>query len=295
MQLGDWTFRTFSDGDFRLDGGAMFGVVPRVMWERHHQPDEQNRIAMTLRCLLAEHGDRRILVDTGIGDRWEQKHREIFAIERGRGHLVGQLAAAGVSPGSITDVVLTHLHFDHCGGTIRAANGGLEPMFPNARHWIQEKHWRWALKPTERDRASFRIDDFQPLADTGLLELVDGPAEIIPGVRVNPVNGHTSGQQLVEFHTGRGAVVFCADLIPLASQVRVPWIMGYDLNPLLTVDEKRRFLSRAVEEDYLLVFEHDADVECCRVVFDEGKFKAVGPYTLAEQEAAAAADDVGEE
>jgi len=283
MQLGDWTFRAFTDGDFRLDGGAMFGVVPRVMWERHHPPDDLNRIAMTLRCLLAEHGDRRVLVDTGIGDRWEDKHREIFAIERGQGHLVGELAAAGVSADSITDVVLTHLHFDHCGGTLRAVDDRLEPMFPNAKHWVQDKHWRWAHQPTDRDKASFRIDDFHPLEAGGLLELVDGPREIIPGVKVTPVNGHTTGQQLVEFDTGAGVVVYCADLIPLASQINVPWIMGYDLNPLLTLEEKRRFLSRAAEDDYLLIFEHDAAHECARVAFEDGKFKAVGPHTLEEQ------------
>jgi len=290
MQLGDWTFRVFTDGNFRLDGGAMFGVVPRVMWERHHVPDAQNRIAMTLRCLLAEHGDRRVLVDTGIGDRWETKHRDIFAIERGQGHLVGELAAAGVSADAITDVVLTHLHFDHCGGTIREVGGKLEPMFQNARHWVQERNWRWAHTPTDRDKASFRPDDFHPLEQAGLLELVDGAREILPGVRVTPVSGHTTGQQLVEFDTGQGAVVFCADLIPLASQVRVPWIMGYDLNPLLTLEEKRRFLSRAVEYDYLLVLEHDAERECCRVVFEEGDFKAVGPFTLAEQAVAGHAE-----
>ena len=187
-------------------------------------------------------------------------------------------------------MVLTHLHFDHCGGTLRAVNGDLGPMFPKARHWVQEKHWRWAHKPTDRDKASFRPDDFHSLEETGLLELVDGAQEIMPGVRVNPVNGHTSGQQLVEFDTGQGTVAFCADLIPLASQVRVPWIMGYDLNPLLTLEEKRRFLSRATEDDYLLVFEHDIDHECCRVVFEDGKFKAVGPFILAEQAVAGPAE-----
>ena len=285
MNLGDWTFRVFVDGLFRLDGGSMFGVVPRTMWEKHHVPDEQNRIQLTLRCLLAEQGDRRILVDTGIGDRWEDKYKHIYAIERSPGQLVGELAAAGVPPDSITDVVLTHLHFDHCGGTIRQSKRGLEPMFPNARHWVQEKHWRWALQPTERDRASFRPDDFQPIADAGLLELVSGTKEILPGVRVTPVHGHTSNQQIVEFDTGAGLVVYCADLIPLASQVRVPWIMGYDLNPLLTLEEKKRFLSRAAEDHYLLVFEHDPLVECCKVNYDGKNFVAEGPFTLAERAA----------
>jgi glyoxylase-like metal-dependent hydrolase (beta-lactamase superfamily II) len=288
MKLGDWTFRTFVDGHFRLDGGAMFGVVPRTLWEQHHEPDALNRIRLSLRCLLAEHGQRRILVDTGLGDRWEAKFKDLFAIDRSPGQLVGELAAAGVSPDSITDVVLTHLHFDHCGGTIRQGGQGLEPMFPNARHWVQKTHWKWANDPTERDRASFRPDDFRPIEEAGLLELVDGAKQILPGVRVTPVNGHTSGQQIVEFAADGGTVVFCADLIPLASQVRVPWIMGYDLNPLLTLQEKKQFLSRAAEDDLLLVFEHDPRVECCTVRFDGKNFEAVGPFTLAERETGAA-------
>jgi glyoxylase-like metal-dependent hydrolase (beta-lactamase superfamily II) len=283
MQRGDWTFRAFTDGTFRLDGGAMFGVVPRTMWSRHHEPDDKNRIRMTVRCLLAECGDRRVLVDTGLGDRWEQKHKDIYVIERSAGHLVGQLAAAGVSADAITDVVLTHLHFDHTGGTVRQGRDGLEPMFPSARHWVQEKQWRWAHQPTDRDRASFRPDDFDPVPRAGLLELVDGAREILPGVRVLPVHGHTPGQQMVEFRAGDAVVVFCGDLVPLASQVRVPWIMGYDLNPLLTLEEKKSYLSRAAEEGHVLVFEHDADVECAQVAFRDGNFETVGPFTLAER------------
>ncbi len=282
LTLGDWTFRTFVDATFRLDGGAMFGVVPRVLWEKHHRPDAQNRILLTCRCLLAEHGERRILVDTGIGDRWQEKYREMFAIERSPGQLVGALSAAGVPAESVTDVVLTHLHFDHCGGTVVEANGGLAPLFPQARHWVQETQWRWAHAPTERDRASFRPEDFDILERDGLLELVDGPREIVPGVRVLPVSGHTPGQQIVEFHTEEGVVAYVGDLIPLASQVRPAWIMGYDLNPLLTLQEKKQFLSRAVTERTILVFEHDPDVEACRVVFEDGKFEAAGPLTLAD-------------
>ena len=277
---GDWTLRTFVDAEFRLDGGAMFGVVPRTLWEKHHRPDDRNRIPMVCRCLLAEHGDRRVLVDTGLGDRWDDKFREIFAIERSPGQLVGALAAAGVPADSITDVVLTHLHFDHCGGAVVEANGGLAPLFPAARHWVQRRHWDWAHAPTERDRASFRPEDFDVLQERGLLELVDGPAEIVPGVRVLPVSGHTPGQQLVEIHTGEHVVLFAGDLIPLASQVRVPWIMGYDLNPLLTLQEKKRVLSRAAGEGHILVFEHDPEVEACRVTLEDGKFQAVPPFTL---------------
>ncbi len=283
MQRGDWTFRTVSDGCFRLDGGAMFGVVPRVMWEQHHEPDDQNRIELSLRCLLVEHGERKILVDTGIGDRWEEKHRRIFAIKRRPNQLVEELRTLGVEPSDVTDVILTHLHFDHCGGTISDDGDGLEPTFPRAKHWVQDKHWRWAQLPSERDRASFRSEDFAILETQGQLEKIAGAGEIMPGVRVTPVHGHTPGQQVVEFHTDDGVVAYVGDLLPLASQLRVPWIMGFDLNPLLTLEEKKRFLSRALEDDFTLVFEHDPLVECCGVGYKDGRFTADPPYTLDER------------
>ena len=282
MKLGDWTFRAFHDGRFKLDGGAMFGVVPRVMWEKHHPADEMNRIQLDLRCLLAEEGNRRILVDTGIGDRWEDKYKQIFAIERRPNQLVAELAEAGLTAESITDVVLTHLHFDHAGGALKQSEEGLVPTFPAARYWVQDQHWNWALEPTERDRASFRRDDFQTLKDSGQLEVVEGLQEIMPGLRVNPINGHTPGQQMVEFHTGAGVLVYCADLIPFASQVRAPWIMGFDLNPLLTLSEKKQFLSRAVEDAYVLVFEHDPLIEAATVAFVDGKFQLRNTFSLAE-------------
>jgi glyoxylase-like metal-dependent hydrolase (beta-lactamase superfamily II) len=288
MKLGEWSFRTFIDGTFRLDGGSMFGVVPRVMWEKHHPPDEQNRIQLTLRSLLAEAGERRVLVDTGLGDRWDDKGRQIFAINRENGGLVAQLDAAGISRESITDVILSHLHFDHTGGSIRQGEQGPEPTFPRARHWVQKQHWKWALDPTERDRGSFRRDDFAPLQESGLLNLVDGTREIMPGVKVIPIHGHTPGQQMVEFHTGAGTLVYCADLIPFASHVHAPWIMGFDLNPLLTLNEKKQFLSRACEDHYILVFEHDPVVEACTVRFEDGKFKVEESFTLAERDKATA-------
>jgi len=283
MILGGWRFRAFTDGLFRLDGGSMFGVVPRVMWEKQHPADEANRIQLALRCLLAESAERRVLVDTGIGDRWDAKGQRIFAIERQPGHLLGVLAAAGIDSGSITDVVLTHLHFDHCGGAIRQGDSGLRPAFPRARHWVQKQQWDWANHPTERDRASFRPEDFRPLQDADLLQLVDGAQEVIPGVRVTPIGGHTPGQQMVEFHTSGGVVVFCGDLIPFASQVHVPWIMGFDLNPLLTLNEKKQFLSRAAEDNYVLVFEHDPVVEAGTVTFADGKFQLAESFTLGER------------
>jgi len=282
MKLGDWRFRAFHDGRFKLDGGAMFGVVPKMFWQEHHPADEFNRIDLDLRCLLVEHGDRRILVDVGLGDRWEEKKKGIFAMERRPNQLVAELAEAGLTRDSVTDVVLTHLHFDHAGGALRETDSGLEPVFPSARHWVQQRQWDWARNPSERDRASFRSEDFLALAEQGDLQLVDGAGEIMPGVRVTPVNGHTPGQQMVEFDTGAGTVVYCGDLIPFLSQVHVPWIMGFDLNPLLTVTEKKQFLTRATEDGLVLVFEHDPRHEAATVKFADGRFQPAEVFDLAD-------------
>lgn len=281
MKLGDWTFRTFHDGRFKLDGGAMFGVVPKVFWEKEHPADASNRIDLDLRCLLADSDDRRVLVDTGMGDRWTAKQVGIYAIERRPRQLIAELAEAGVTAESITDVVLTHLHFDHAGGVLRQGEDGLEPVFPNARHWVQKRHWEWADHPSERDRASFRREDFALLESRGQLQLVEGTAEIMPGVRVTPVNGHTPWQQVVEFHTTGGVLAFVGDLVPFLSQLHVPWIMGFDLNPLLTVTEKKQFLTRAAEDGYILVFEHDTRHEAATVRFADGRFQPGDVFTLA--------------
>ncbi|PID79110.1 MBL fold metallo-hydrolase [bacterium DOLZORAL124_64_63] len=285
MKLGEWQFRAVHDGRFKLDGGAMFGVVPKIFWEKQHPADDMNRIELDLRCLLAEHGTRRILVDVGMGDRWDARKVGVFDLRRRPNHLVAELAEAGITRESITDVILTHLHFDHSGGLLRAADDGtLEPVFPNATVWLQRRHWEWAANPSPRDRASFRPADFGLLKDNEKLRLVEGRAEILPGVVVMPVSGHTPGQQMVEFHTGERTLVYCADLIPFRSQVHVPWIMGFDLNPLLTVTEKQNFLTRAVEDGYILVFEHDPLHEACTVVFADGKFQPAQTFTLAQPE-----------
>lgn len=283
MKINDWQFRTFHDGRFKLDGGSMFGVVPKVIWEKHHPADASNRIDLALRCLLVDHDGRRILVDTGLGDRWQDKQVGLFAIERRPNQLVAELAEAGITRESITDVIHTHLHFDHAGGVMREKDGQLEPVFSSARHWVQQRHWDWACGPSERDRASFRPEDFAALQEAGKLELVDGLTEIFPGVRVLPVNGHTPGQQMVEFVTGQQTLVYCGDLIPFCSQIHVPWIMGFDLNPLLTVTEKKQFLSRAVEEKFILLFEHDPVFEAATVEFVDGKFKPLETFNLADR------------
>lgn len=282
MRLADWTFRAFHDGRFKLDGGAMFGVVPKVLWQQKHPADDRNRIDLDLRCLLAESPGRRILVDTGMGERWSAKQQDMYALVRRPNQLVAELAEAGITRESITDVILTHLHFDHAGGVLRTGPDGLEPVFPSARHWVQKRHWEWAAHPSERDQGSFRDEDFLALKEKGNLQLVDGVAEIMPGVRVTPLSGHTPGQQMVEFATAAGRVAYVGDLLPFLSQVHVPWIMGYDLNPLLTVTEKRQFLTRAAEDGIILVFEHDPVHEAATVAFKDGRFQPAEVFTLAE-------------
>ncbi len=284
MQLGNWTFKIFSDGFFRLDGGASFGIVPKPMWEKQIPADGRNRIRVALRCLLAEGHGRRVLIDTGIGDRWDAKQREIYGMDRRAGQLLTELGDAGISRESITDVVLTHLHFDHAGGACLDMASGMAPAFPRARWWLQRAHWEWARNPSERDQGSFRPDDFEALADTDRLELVEGNVEILPGLRVSPVGGHTPGMQIPEFHTEDGTLVFLADLIPSVAHIHLPWVAGFDLNPLLTLSEKRQLLSRAVEDDYLLVFQHDPDHEACRVTFQDGRFQARETLTLNQSE-----------
>ncbi|MEZ4387336.1 MAG: MBL fold metallo-hydrolase [Candidatus Krumholzibacteriia bacterium] len=274
MRIGPWTFRLFSDGLIRLDGGAMFGVVPKSLWEKQIPADGLNRIPLALRCLFAEGHGRRVLVDTGIGDRWDARQRDRLGMTRRAGELLTQLEEAGVARDSITDVVLTHLHFDHAGGAVLDSDG-LVPAFPAATYWLQRQQWDWAHRPSERDSASFRPEDYEVLASAGRLELVDGVVEILPGLRLTPVSGHTPGQQITEFHTADGVLVFLADLIPTLAHVHLPWVAGYDLNPLITLSEKRQFLSRAAADRYRLVFQHDSVHETCRVEFADGRFMPV--------------------
>ena len=279
MHLGNWTITLFSDGLIRLDGGATYGVVPKPLWERSTPADDRNRVPVALRCLLVEGGGRRILVDTGVGDRWDARQREIYGMTRRAGELLTQLDEAGLARESITDVVLTHLHFDHAGGACLDSDG-LVPTFPEAAYWLQRQQWEWAHAPSERDRVSFRVEDFDPLEASGRLQLLDGVTEILPGLKLVPVNGHTPGQQIAELHTHDGVLVFLADFVPSVAHLHLPWVAGFDLNPLITLHEKRQFLSRAAADDYLLVFQHDATHEACRVEFRDGRFRARELVTL---------------
>ncbi|MAB91002.1 MAG: MBL fold metallo-hydrolase [Planctomycetota bacterium] len=275
MKAGPWQVRTFSTGRFRLDGGAMFGNVPRVLWERSYEPDRAHRIELELRVVLFEGNGRKVLVDTGTGNLWSDKEQGLYDVDApGVPGVVGALKAAGIEAESITDVILTHLHFDHAGGvTRRAADGTPVPTFPSARHHLQRTNLDTAREPNERERKSYLRRHWEPLLDLDLV-LHEGAAEVLPGLFVDPTAGHTEGLQVVRAGEGEETVVFPADVIPLASHVRIPWTMGYDLCPRTLMDEKRRLLRRAAEGGWAIVLEHDPHRSATRVVERGGRFEA---------------------
>jgi glyoxylase-like metal-dependent hydrolase (beta-lactamase superfamily II) len=253
-----------SDGRIALDGGAMFGVVPRVVWEKRDPPDERNRVTLGLNVALVESGGKRVLVDTGMGDRWSEKERGMYRIDRST-TLVEGLRAHGLSPDDVDVVVNTHLHFDHSGGNVCVRDGRLVPTFPRARYVVQRGEWEDATHPHERSRASYRPDDFVPLAEAGQLHLVDGEVEVAPGVRVVPVGGHTTHHQMAVVTDGGRTLVVPTDLLPTTSHLPLPFVMGYDLFPVATVEAKRSLLAAAADGGWTMVFYHDARTPLGRV------------------------------
>ncbi len=264
MKLGNFSIHGCLDGLFRLDGGAMFGVVPRVLWEKTDPPDEKNRILMSLRSLLIQTGEANILVDTGIGGKGDHKFREIFMIDRDP-PLEGSLAAHGLKPEDIDVVINTHLHLDHAGGNTRIADDGtIVPAFPRAKYVIHRGEWEDATNLDERTRGSYITDDYLPLeAIDGTIEFVDGnnEIEVVAGVSVVVTGGHTAFHQCVKVESGGEVALFLADLIPTASHLPLPYMMAYDLVPRDTLRAKKRLLNRAVDEGWLVVFQHDPRVE----------------------------------
>ncbi|MGD0484141.1 MAG: MBL fold metallo-hydrolase [Gemmatimonadales bacterium] len=285
--VGRLTCWTLDAGLQRLDGGAMFGVVPKPLWQRHIAPDERNRIPLALRCLLVEHPDGLVLVDTGIGNKEGSKFLDIYGVENagtageGPTRLEDALAAAGFRPDDVHWVINTHLHFDHAGGnTVRRPDGSVDLAFPEAFYVMQRRELDFAAHPNERTQASYLPPNFAPVAASGRLRLVDGETEVLPGILLLPTPGHVPYHQSVVVRDGGEAACFLADLVPTAAHLPAPWIMGYDLEPLVTLATKKAVLGRAARDEWQLVFEHDAAVARARIATDGGQAYSPTPNVI---------------
>ena len=245
MQIGQYELHSIETGRFALDGGAMFGIVPKTLWNKLNPADDENRIEMALRSLLIMDDKHKILVDTGIGTKFSEKYKKIYKIDQSKYNIASSLEKYNLETKDITDVVLTHLHLDHAGGAVYNEGNKHKLTFPNAAHYVQKKHHEWALKPSKKDSGSFIREDFKTIEDQGKLRLVDGYAKILPNIDVIISDGHTIGLQLVKISDGINTLIYCSDLIPFTSHIRIPYIPSYDIDPLTTIEEKEKLLTRA--------------------------------------------------
>jgi glyoxylase-like metal-dependent hydrolase (beta-lactamase superfamily II) len=273
---------TIDTGLFKLDGGAMFGVVPRSMWERLTTPDSKGMCTWAMRCMLIEDGNKLILIDCGLGNKQEEKFFSHYE-PHGEDTLSKSLNKLGFTESDITDVLLTHLHFDHCGGAIKREGDKLIPAFSNATYWSNEKHWDWAIHPNAREKASFLKENILPIQESGQLKFIeDGSTAIHPSVLIKTVSGHTESMLIPHISYKGNTIVYAADLFPSRWHIPIPYVMAYDTRPLLTLEEKLTFLPNAAENNYLLFFEHDPSVELCSLQATEKGMKEKECFRLAE-------------
>ncbi|MEL7834119.1 MBL fold metallo-hydrolase [Fodinibius sp. Rm-B-1B1-1] len=283
--IGPFTLYSIEAGRFRLDGGAMFGVVPKTLWGRQMDVDDKNRIHMAMRCLLIEsHNTGKLyLVDNGSGTKFDEKFENIYQLDYSDYDLLSSLEEHGFSPEDITDIIFSHLHFDHCGGTTYYDDdGNLRHTFPNATYHVTEKQLETATNPNAREKASFLADNIDPIKNWDKLNIVGPNHQYEEGLDALPVNGHTLGQQLPRITGDEKAIVFAADLIPTHVHLPLPWVMGYDMYPVTTLEEKENYLDQAVENNWHLFLEHDADQEMVTVKKEKGKFSVDQKLTLSQ-------------
>jgi glyoxylase-like metal-dependent hydrolase (beta-lactamase superfamily II) len=275
-KIGEWDLRILETGDFKLDGGAMMGSVPKVLWSKTNPSDDKNRIDLSMRCLLLDNGKRRVLIETGIGDHCSEKFAEIFQVDQKKNALSKALSHHGYINENITDVILTHLHFDHAGGAVlKNSDGNMYPRFPNATYYISQTNWDAGMNPSPKDKASYLKENYICLKDQGVLEIIPDNVNIVDGIDTYTVNGHTHGQQLVKISSNDSTIVFCSDLIPLKSHIKVPWIMGYDLNAELTMKEKEIFLKKASDEGWILFLYHDPEVAAVKIDMNNNNYRVI--------------------
>jgi glyoxylase-like metal-dependent hydrolase (beta-lactamase superfamily II) len=272
----DYRVEIVPDGEFRLDGGAMFGVVPRALWSRYAPPDEENRVRLNANCLFVDTGRERVVIETGMGDKWSARHAAMYAVGRERPLAESVREIAGAMREDVTIVVNTHLHFDHAGGnTVLDSEGRAVPAFPNARYFVSRAEFEHAERPHERDRASYLAENWRPLVESGQLELKDDDYEVVPGLRMETVAGHSRTMQCWRLERGGRTLFGFADLVPTRAHLPPAWVMGYDLFPVETVEAKKRLLPQAAREGWLCLFYHDADAPLCRLIEEDGKLRAI--------------------
>ena len=275
-----WKIKIIESGTFKLDGGSMMGSVPKVLWEKTNPSDKLNRIDLSMRCLLLDNGSDVILIETGIGNKNNQKFIDMFCIDQSDFPLKDELKKYGYNLKDITHVILTHLHFDHAGGATYFDGVDIVPTFPNAKYIISKSNWEAGINPNPKDQASYLSQNFIPIKEQGQLELVEDNQKIMDGIEGLAFYGHTIGQQLIKITTGSDSLIFCSDLIPLKSHLRIPWIMGYDLNAMKSMEEKTLFLNEASDKNWLLFFYHDPKSIAVRIKKNNKHYEVTDEYSI---------------
>ena len=269
-------------GNFKLDGGAMFGVVPKTLWNKVYPADENNLCNLSMRCLLIETEKRKILIDTGIGNKQDEKFFSHYYLN-GNASLELSLVYHGCTKEEITDVILTHLHFDHCGGAVfKDTEGNLQLTFPNAAYWVSRPQFEWAMKPNQREKASYFRENIEPIINSGKLHFIEKESMLTSKIQLRLYNGHTEGLMIPFIKYKEKTLVFMADLLPTAAHISASWLCGYDTRPLISIEERNSFLMEAVRNNYTLFFEHDLDRECCSLKQTEKGIKMDRSFTLSE-------------
>ena len=274
MKIGKYNLKIITSGYFKLDGGAMFGIIPKPLWQKTNPADEANRIKLSTRHLLLESESKKILIDAGMGNKWDEKSKGIYAIDE-KYSMENALIKIGLRHEDITDVILTHLHFDHTGGSTKIENDKLIPAFPIAKYYVQKENYEWAMNPSERDKGSYLKDSFEPLMKEGVLNFIEDQEKFDDEIEFVIINGHTFTQQLIKISDSSNTILYCADLFPTTSHIPLPYVMGYDLQPLVTVEEKKKVLAKAIEESWKIFFEHDPETALASVEKNEKGFRAI--------------------